>query len=40
MQQLITFTKEESKELGYDAVIILGSKKLITKDDVKKHLKQ
>lgn len=40
LQQLITYTKEEIKELGYDAVIVLGSKKLITKDDVKKHLKQ
>lgn len=39
MQQLIIFDKCEAKDIGYDVVVVLGSKKYLTKKDVIKRLK-
>lgn len=36
MQQLLVFSEAESKQIGYDAAIITGSKKYITKEDINK----
>jgi hypothetical protein len=38
--QLIVFNEDESKQVGYNAVIISSSKKYITKKDVIKQLKK
>ncbi|MDR0763623.1 MAG: hypothetical protein LBF01_03915 [Bacteroidales bacterium] len=38
--QLITFNKDEEKQVGYDAVIISLSKKYITKKEIIKRLKK
>ncbi|MBP2619719.1 hypothetical protein [Chryseobacterium jejuense] len=40
MQQLLVFSEAESKQIGYDAAIITGSKKYITKEDIHKKIKQ
>lgn len=40
MQQLVIFDGHERKSIGYDAAIISGSKKYLTKKDVIKHIKK
>lgn len=39
MQQLLVFSEAERKQIGYDAAIITGSKKYITKKDIYKKIK-
>lgn len=40
MQQLLVFSEAERKQIGYDAAIITGSKKYVTKKDIYKKIKK